>query len=414
MKRLARVLLLGLLAALVAVPASAAVDLPEKYMNAAITLADWLTSNLHPDVPSWPYPWDPTRTDAGISMDCVVALNRMAALTGDADYADVAMDAADFWVSIGILRNEAAVSDWLWDVNGVIGTVGWEEGAFDKIQGAFVGSYWPTKGDYESVYGTTVSFCGSVVRPLAGLLSFGDTYQAEIAAVSAWLFTDPDGKMPPSGDSAYGAYMGAQTLSDNDADGLLDVEYQLWGSSRQSAGQNARLLPVLFDLGYTEEAVAIADWLLEVMWDDERGWFQTLFDVPAGTCMTFEEYQDYSDINARTAYGLYRAYEETGDARYEEYASKTLDWLLDDEMTVVITETGVQTYFTKATVYGNHIIAVAFAKGYAVTGNAKYLSAAASTVDFLLAQMDDPFTGFESSAWTVVEVLEAVLSILEL
>jgi len=414
MRILGRMVLLGILVVVIAAPLGAAVDLPEKYMDAAVTLADWLADNLHPDVPSWAYPWDPTRTDVGISMDCATALNRMTALTQNTQYSAVAAGAADFWVSTAILRDEATVSDWLWDVGGVIGTVGWEDGAFDKIQGAFVGSYWPTKGDYEAVYGTTVSFCGSVVRPLAGLLSFGDTYQDELAIVSGWLFTDPDGKMPPSGDSPYRAYMGAQTLSDNDGDGLLDVEYQLWGSSRQSAGQNARLLPVLFDLGYTDEAVEIADWLLEVMWDDERGWFQTLFDVPAGACMTFEEYQDYSDINARTAYGLYRAYEETGDARYEEFASRTLDWLLDEEMTVVATDQGVQTYFTKPTAYGNHIIAVALAKGYAVTGNAMYLSAAVSTVDFLLAQMDDPFTGFESSAWTVVEVLEAVLGILEL
>ncbi|MGC9530042.1 MAG: glycoside hydrolase family 88 protein [Candidatus Bipolaricaulaceae bacterium] len=393
---------------------TAQLELPDKYMESAVILADWLVDNVHPAVPSWPYPWDPTRTDAGVAMDIVRVLNHMADLTGTASYADAAQAAAEFWVTTNILRDEAAVSDWLWDIGGTVQNYGWEEGAFEKVQYAFAGSYWPVKGEYAEVRGGTISFCGSVVRPLAGLLTFGDQYAEAIDTVTGWLFTDLDNKMPPSGNSPHRAYLGAQTLTDSDGDGLIEVQYQLWGSSRQSAGQNARLLAVLLDLGYQDEAIAIADWLLEVMWDEERGWFQTLFDVPAGACMTFEEYQDYSDINARTAYGLLRVYEATGDARYLDYATRTLDWLVDEEMTVVPTEAGVQTYFTKPTVYGNHIIVVSLAKGYQVTGNPKYLSAALTTADFLLGQMDDPFTGVESNAWTVQEALEALLALLNL
>jgi len=394
--------------------AIAQVELPGKYMNSAVILADWLLSNRLSEVPSWPYPWDPTRTDAGISMDTVRVLNRMAVLTGETKYSIAAKEAADFWVSTNIIRDEATVSDWLWNIGDKVAKYGWEDGAFEKVQYAFSGSYWPVKGEYLSVRGGTISFCGSVVRPLAALITFGDTYSDEIGTVKTWLFTDLDNKMPASGDSGHRAYLGAQTLSDNDEDGLLEVEYRLWGSSRQSTGQNARLLVLLLDLGYEAEATAIADWLLDVMWDEDRGSFHTLFDIDEGTRMTFEEYKDYSCINSRAAYGLFRAYEETGNKRYLDYATRTLDWLIDTEMTVVPTDGGVQTYFTKPTVYGNHIIVVSLAKGYEVTGDAKYLSAALTTADFLIGQMDDPFTGYESNAWTVMEALEALEALLGL
>jgi len=394
--------------------ATAQVVLPEKYKDTAVILADWLLDNQHSEVPSWPFPWDPTRTDVGITMDIARVLNQMSGLTGTPVYATAAEAAADFWISTNIIRDEATVAGWLWDIGGNVATYGWEDGAFDKVQHAFAGSYWPTKGEHAEVRGGTISLCGAVVRPLAGLLTFGDAYSDAIETVMDWLYTDLDDKMPASGDSPLRAYLGAQTLTDNDADGLIDVEYQLWGSTRQSAGQNARLLATLLDLGQEAEAIAIANWLLDVMWDEERGSFQTLFDINEGSCMTFEEYQDYSDINARTAYGLFRAYEETADERYRDYAVRTLDWLLETEMTVVPTGSGVQTYFTKASVYGNHIIVVSLAKGYEVTGNASYLAAALTTADFLIGQMDDPFTGFDSNAWSVQEVLEALVALMEL
>jgi hypothetical protein len=407
--------MVALIAVLVVVPTAAAqLELPAKYMDSAEILAEWLLDNQHAEVSSWPYPWDPTRTDVGIAMDVARVLNGLAALTGNAEYGTVAAAAAEFWIATNIIQDEATVADWLWDIGGNVATYGWEAGTFEKVQYAFAGSYWPTKGDFTGVRGGTLSLCGAVVRPLAGLLSFGDAYGDAIDTVKQWLFTDLDSKMPVSGDSAYRAYLGAQTLGDEDADGLLDVKYELWGSSRQSAGQNARLMVLLLDLGYQTEAVAIAEWLLEVMWDDERGSFHTLFDMNEGSCMTFEEYQDYSDINARTAYGLLRAFEATEDPRYLDYAVRTLDWLLDTEMTVVPTACGAQSYFTKPSVYGNHIIVVALAKGYAVTGNAKYLAVALTTADFLIGQMDDPFTGFDANAWSVQEVLEALLAVLEL
>jgi len=399
---------------LVSIVAVAQIQIPEKYSDAAGVLAEWLVGHRLAGVPSWPFAWDPTRTDVGITMDIARVLNELGEITGSEVYKATARDAADFWVSTNVIDSEEAVSSWLWDVGGNVGTYAWEEGAFEKVQFAFAGSYWPVKGEHEGVRGGTISLCGSVVRPLAGLLTFGSLYADTISTVQQWLFTDLEAKMPTSGDSTYRAYMGAQTLNDDDSDGLLDVKYELWGSSRQSAGQNARLMVTLFDLGLDTEAVAIADWLLEVMWDEEQGSFHTLFDITEGSCMTFVEYQDYSDINARTAYGLLRAYEETSDARYLDFATRTLDWLIDTEMNVVLTGSGAQTYFTKPTVYGNHIIVVSLAKGYEITGNPKYLSAAVTTADFILGQMDTPFTGFEANAWTVQEALEAVLALLKL
>jgi len=389
-------------------------ELPSKYLDAALVLGNWLTENLHAEVPSWPYSWDPTRTDVGIAMDCSRHLKQLADLTGDSAYETVAKDSVDFWIATGLIVDETTIDGWLWDVGGAVSEIGWEDGVFDKVQGAFVGGYWPTKGEFEGVRRAAISFCGSVVRPLAALLEFGDTYADTIDIVKGWLFTDLDAKMPTSGESERRAFMGAQSLVDYDADGLLEVEYSLWGSSRQSAGQNSRLIPVLLGLGEIELAESIGDWLIDVMWDEERGSFQTLFDITEQSCMTFEEYQDYSDINARTAYGLLNLYEATGNEAYLDHAVLTLDWLADEETFVAATNEGTHTYFTKPTVYGNHIVATAFAKGYAVTGNPKYLALALTTTDFLLSQMDDPFTGFESNAWTVVEVLEAVLALLVL
>lgn len=408
------VLALGVLVLGVALVSMAEVTLPEKYEEAAIVLADWLIDNRHPDVPSWPFPWDPTQTDVGISMDVARVLIAMTELTGTAAYREAAEASADFWVADNILLDEETVAGWNWDIGGNVGSYGWEEGAFDKVQYAFAKSYWPTKGEYSEVRGGPISLCGSVIRPLAGLHAFGGRYADAIDTVQQWLFTDLEKKMPPSGESEHRAYMGAQTLHDTDGDGLLGVQYQLWGSSRQSAGQNARLMKTMFDLGFQDQAVAIANWLVDVMWDEERGSFHTLFDIDEGSCMTFEEYQDYSDINARVAYGLFEAYRQTDNGLYLDLATRTLDWLLDTEMFVQSTDTGVQTYFTKPEVYGNHIIVVALAEGYTVTENPKYLSAALTTADFLIGQMDDPFTGFGGNAWSTQEVLEAVVSLLEL
>lgn len=415
-RRLAVVVVLCMIAVAMSVPASAAASsaVPAKYREAAVEMGDWLVRNVDASLGSWVTPWDPAKTDAGISLYGVQQLKRLYGITGDRKYLDAAVGVMDLWVRVAFIRDNETARGWTWAQGDRVGQLAWDKGETDKLVGAFVSGFRKSKDGGAWVRNAEVPFCAAVIKPLEAMIEFGDKYAPEVALMKAWLQSDLANKMPASGGGPYRAYMTAQTAADPDGDGLLEVEYQLWGSRRQSACMNAKAILPLFQVGMKGQALSIADWLMNVMWDASSGRFDAVYDIDKGKSMCIKEAQDEGCVNAQVACGLMAAYKESGDRRYLDRALQALDWVIENETSSVVTDHGVQVYFTKPTVYGTHQVVRALCSAYNETGRSKYLVYAVAGADWLLDQREKPFAGFGNNAWSVIETLDAIQSVIEL
>ena len=178
-------------------------------------------------------------------------------------------------------------------------------------------------------------------QALLALLEFGDEYDDVIKIMSGWFNTDRVNKRRYSDDElSFSAYMTSQSYSDDDGDGFADIDYILWGTRRQSAGMNSRSISAFLALGMKDEAIQTAEWLINVMWDEEEGRFDAIYDFGAGTSLSLEESGDIGCVNASIASGLLTVYEATGDRKYLDYATAALDWVIEHETAFEITPCG--------------------------------------------------------------------------
>lgn len=414
-RRLDVVVVVCLVAIAMSVPAWAAPSsVPAKYREAAVQMGDWLVESIDPGLGSWVTPWDPTKTDAGISLYGVQQLKRLYDITGDKKYLDAATRVMDVWIKVAFIRDSETAKNWTWAQGDRVGQLAWDEGEVHKLVGAFVSGFGKSKDGDLWARNAQVPFCAAVIKPLEAMLEFGDKYAPEVSLVKEWLQSDLPNKMPFSGSTPYRAYMTAQTAADSDNDGLFEVEYQLWGSRRQSACMNAKAVLPLFEVGMKDQALAVADWLMNVMWDGSKGRFDAVYDIDKGNSMCIKEAQDEGCVNAQVACGLMAAYKKTGDRKYLDRALEALDWVIENETSSVVTDHGVQVYFTKPTVYGTHQVVRALCAAYNETGRSKYLVYAIAGADWLLDQREKPFSGFGNNAWSVIETLDAIQSVVEL
>lgn len=386
----------------------ASASIPRKYIDAARIMGDWLVEHIDPVLGSWPTPWDLARTDSTISFYGVKQLAVLSDMTGDVCYREAAKRVADSWISKAFIRSQDEVADWTWAYDDKIGRLTWTSDEFAKVRGAFVSGVWVEKGGHDWVRSAEVPFCAGVVKPLAALLELGDEYSEEIGLLAGWLGSDLEHKKPSSGDSPFRAYMTCQTYTDPDGDGSAGIDYILWGSRRQSAGMNARAIAVLLALGMKDEAIQTADWLINVMWNVDKGRFNAVYDFDTGISFCLEGAGDEGCVNGQIARGLMNVYEATKDPKYLGYATDALDWVIDHETASTVTESGIQVYFTKPAVYGTHQVVAAMADAFRITGRHKYLVYAVAGADWLIGQMETPFQGYESNPWSVVETLEAM------
>ncbi|MDI6637880.1 MAG: hypothetical protein QME82_03080 [Bacillota bacterium] len=416
-RRLAVVVILYMIVVTMSVPGLATASspaVPAKYREAAVEMGDWLVKNVDPGLGSWVTPWDPTRTDAVVSLYGVRQLKRLHDITGDKKYLDVAEKVMDQWVKVAFVRDSETAKGWTWAQGERVGQLAWDEGELEKLVGAFVSGFGKSKDGGVWVHSAEVPFCAGVIKPLEAMLEFGDKYAPEVSLVKRWLQADLADKMPASGGSAHRAYMTAQTGADLDGDGLLEVEYKLWGSRRQSAGMNAKAIAPLLEIGMKDRALSLADWLMDVMWDGSTGRFNAVYDIDKGKSMCIKEAKDEGCVNAAVACGLMAAYKGSGDRKYLDRALQALDWVIENETNAIVTGHGVQIYFTKPTVYGTHQVVRAMCAAYNETGRPKYLVYAIAGADWLLDQMERPFAGFGNNAWSVIETLDAIQSVIEL
>lgn len=388
--------------------AGASVSIPRKYTDAARIMGDWLVDHIDPVLISWATPWDLGRTDSTISFYGVKQLAMLSGITGDSVYRDAAQRVADSWISKAFIRSQDEVAEWTWAYDGKIGKLTWTDDEFAKARGAFVSGVWAEKDGHEWVRSAEVPFCAGVVKPLSALLALGGEYSEEIDLLAGWLRSDLVHKKPCSGDSPFCAYMTCQTYTDPDGDGSVDIDYILWGSRRQSAGMNARFIPVLLALGMKDEAIQTADWLINVMWNKDKGRFNAVYDFETGVSFCLEGAGDEGCVNGQIARGLLAVYQATHDRKYLDYATDALDWVVDHETASAVTGSGIQVYFTKPAVYGTHQVVSAMADAFKVTGQHKYLVYAVAGADWLIGQMETPFQGYENNPWSVVETLEAM------
>ncbi|HOB89460.1 MAG TPA: glycoside hydrolase family 88 protein [Bacillota bacterium] len=394
---------------------SAPASLPDKYMNAARIMGDWLIENIDPVLGSWASPWEPGRTDATSSFHGIRQVAILSDITGDPVYRDAARRVADSWIDKAFISSLDEISDWNWALGDTVGKLEWTDEDFAKVQGGFASGFWAEKDGHAWVRSPETPFCAGIVKPLLALLEFGDEYDDVIKIMSGWFNTDRVNKRRYSDDElSFSAYMTSQSYSDDDGDGFADIDYILWGTRRQSAGMNSRSISAFLALGMKDEAIQTAEWLINVMWDEEEGRFDAIYDFGAGTSLSLEESGDIGCVNASIASGLLTVYEATGDRKYLDYATAALDWVIEHETAFEITPCGIRVYFTKPAVYGTHQVVAGLAHAYEVTGRTNYLVYAIAGADWLIDQMEDPFAGFGNNPWSVVEVLQAVEAVLSL
>lgn len=389
-------------------------SLPNKYMNAARIMGDWLVDNIDPALGSWVSPWDTGKTDATTSFHGIKQLAILSDITGDSIYRDAARRVADSWIDKAFIGSRDEIRDWNWAYDNKVGKLDWTDEDYHKVQGGFASGFWAEKDGHAWVRSADTPFCASIVKPVEAFLQFEDEYDDVITVIAGWFSTDLENKRPCSGESSFPAYMTCQAYSDTDGDGFADIDYIHWGSRRQSACMNSRSIPVFLELGMKDEAIGIADWLIDVMWNDEKGRFDAVYDFDTGASFCMKESGDEGCVNAQVASGLLTVYEATGDRKYFDYAITALDWVIDHETAPVVTESGVRVYFTKPAVYGTHQVVTTMAHAYRVTGRANYLVYAIAGADWLMDQMETPFEGYENNPWSVIETLEAMEAVLSL
>lgn len=380
------------------------------YLDSAIEMGDYLIRVQDKNTKSWQMPWNKEAIDAIASFYAIGALNKLNKITNDKKYLDAAIESIKWWLDNMFLGEKNKCLEWNWLINDKVKKIKrWGENEWEKCEGAFLSHYYINKEGYPSVKAGTIHARDGATLGVELIKKIPNSERI-IESMRKWFQTDLNNKAPYSGDTNYRGFLTMQNIIENDGKGEISKEYSLWGSRQQSALVNAKMIPDLIELGLLKQAVERAEWLLEIMRNRITGSFYEMFDVDKGI-QSVGYKSNFTFANGQIIEGLLVAYEHTKNEEYLEAALDALNWLINTQAII----DNKLVYFTEDKVYRTFSAVPALCKAYKITGKKDYLIYARAVGDWIIAQMKNPFEGFEdNNSWTVAEGLEALVSICEI